>query len=398
MTRSSIILLSAALAGAPALAQQREPAPAISIKLDKPFPDSKAAFQQAVEILQRESYNSADLTEEVVYYAALKGLLRQLSPATQKELLELWAPEANAARAAWVSGEMTSIGVTFGLREGWLVISDVTLYSPAEEAGLRLHDGVIGIDGAPLTGKSIEDARGMILKPAGTRLTLRIRRDGKDFDVSMVTRKLEALDVRSEVVDGVGVVRMLNFSAVAVNQMDRELKKLAAAKVRGMVLDVRGTPGGATEVARLLSCRFLAKGALQGSIAGRDRVATPYYCELQGDTATSLAVLVNGGTVSSAEIFAAGLRDNGRAKIVGTTTAGSGAAKVVGRLKNGYYFTFITGVMYGPKGVRWLEHGIDPDAVVAMDSGLIDDARGEPQPAKRLAMDKQLAAAFALLK
>ena len=398
MTGFLIVFLSAALSGTPALAQQREPAPAISVKLDKPFPDSKAAFEQAVEIIKKDSYNNADLTDEVVYYAALKGLLRQLSPATQKELLELWAPQVDAPRTAQATGEMMSIGVTFGLDAGWLVIADVTPYSPADEAGLRLHDRVIEIDGSQLTGKSIEDARAMILKPAGTRLTLKIQRDGKFLDVAMVTRKLEALDVRAEVVDGVGVVRVLNFSAVAIKEMDRELKKLADAKVRGLVVDVRGAPGGVADVGRLLSCKFLAKGALQSSTAGHDRVAVPYFCQAQGDTATPLEILVNGDTASTSELFVAGLHDNGRAKIVGTTTRGLGTEKNVGRLKNGYAFTYVLDVMYGPKGTRWLERGIDPDVVVAMDSSAIEAARSEPQPAKRLAMDKQLAAAFALLK
>ncbi|MCX5787880.1 MAG: S41 family peptidase [Elusimicrobia bacterium] len=398
MTGLLIVFLPAALSGTPALAQQREPAPAISVKLDKPFPDSKAAFEQAVEIIKKDSYNSADLTDEVVYYAALKGLLRQLSPATQKELLELWAPQVDAPRTAQATGEMMSIGVTFGLDAGWLVIADVTPYSPADEAGLRLHDRVIEIDGSQLTGKSIEDARAMILKPAGTRLTLKIQRDGKFLDVAMVTRKLEALDVRAEVVDGVGVVRVLNFSAVAIKEMDRELKKLADAKARGIVVDVRGTPGGVADVGRLLSCKFLAKGALQSSTAGHDRVAVPYFCQAQGDTATPLAILVNGDTASTSELFVAGLRDSGRAKVVGTTTRGMGTEKNVGRLKNGYAFTYVLDVMYGPKGTRWLERGIDPDVVVAMDSSAIEAARNEPQAAKRLAMDKQLAAAFALLK
>ncbi|MCX5787367.1 MAG: S41 family peptidase [Elusimicrobia bacterium] len=325
-------------------------------------------------------------------------MLRQLSPATQKELLQLWPPEANAQLNAWTSGEMTSIGVTFGLQEGWLVISDVTPYSPAEEAGLRLRDVVIGIDGSPLTGKSMDDVRGMILKPEGTRFTLRIRRGSNDFDVSMVIRKLEALDVRSEVLDGVGVVRVLNFSAVAVGEMDRELKKLAKASVRGIVLDVRGAPGGTVDVARLLSCRFLAQGTLQGSSAGHDRVAVPYFCEAQGDTATPLVILANGDTSCGGESFAAGLRDNGRAKIVGTTTHGIGTVKPIARLNNGYRFTYVLNVLYGPKGQRWLERGIEPDVVVANEARAIEEARSEPQAAKRLAMDKQLAAAFGLLK
>ena len=192
-------------------------------------------------------------------------------------------------------------------------------------------------------------------------------------------------------------MRVLNFSAAALQEMDRELKKLGDKKVRGIVVDLRGTPGGVFDVGRLLSCKFLAKGTPQGYTAGKDHVAVPYRCEAEGDTRTPLAILVDGDTASTAEAFAAGLRDNERAKVVGTKTKGLGTLKQVGRLKNGYSFTYVANVLYSPRGNRWLERGLAPDVALALDTASIEDGRAAAQPAKRLEIDKQLAAAFKLL-
>lgn len=386
---------SAASARPAAAPEERVPAE-FSIALSTPFPNPKAAFLEAVRLIQRDSYSSG-VSEEVVYFAALSGLLRHLSPDFNKDMMELRTPEVEKARSAAATGKSSSIGVGLAVEKGLLIISDVVPDSPADRAGLRVRDRIALIDGAQLGGKTLSEAEALLHRSSGTVIELTVERPDRAFDVKIRCEEVVAKDLRSSTVQGVGVLRVLRFSASGLAELDPELAKLKAKGVRGLVLDLRANAGGVVDVGTWTACAFLPKGTVVLHQVSRDLALRPRRCQADGDLATPLAVLVNQETASTAEVLASALQESRRALVVGTKTRGAAAIKEVKYLKNGYSFTLLTDILYGPGRRTWLGRGVVPDREVPLSPAELQAARLEADEAKRLERDPQLAAAAAAL-
>lgn len=390
----ALACLAPALWAAPA--GYRKVQPEVKVAIPAPFPKARSAFEEAMAIMKKDSYNR-EVTDEILYYAALRGMLRHLSPDFNKDMLELRTPEVEKSRAEKATGEKETIGVDLTVENAFLLVSDVTPGSPAERAGIRLRDRIAIIDGDTLGGKTLSQAEALLHKPAGTAIKLQLEREGLRFDLEVKCEKFKAKDVRTRMVRGAALVRILNFSATALEDFKAETIRLKADKVRGIIVDLRGTPGGVVDVGMRAACRFLKEDVTVTHIVGRDQSLKPTVCGPGGDPDMPLVVLVDGDTASTAELFTAALKDNGRAKVLGTRTRGAGVLKEVKYLKNGYSFTLLTDVLYGPAGETWLAKGLAPDQEISLSPAALTRARMETDEPKRLAADPPLAAALALL-
>ena len=403
LLRKTLFPLLAAAAcgfGAGAFAAGQRMAPAISIDIPAPFPQPRAAFEEAVDILSKQSYNS-NLNDEIIYYSAIQGVLRQLSPSNNKDLLEIWPPEVEEKVVkANITGVVGSIGVRllYDSAAGVAIVSDVIPGTPAERKGLRLRDRITAIDGIPLRGKALGDVLPMIQKPVGTEIRLALLRGGKPFDVALECEQVKLDDVRGEVFEGVGLIRIRNFSQDVMTDLAKQAAELRAKKVHGFILDLRNNAGGVFDVARRVAEQFLRRGATIFYTVGRDGGALRYESAIDGDVQTPVVVLVNDKTASVSETLAAALQDNKRAAVVGVRTKGKGTILQKATLKNGYTMTFVTDMLYRPNGELWQGRGIAPDKTVEMDPALLDEANMEEDAAKRLALDVQLDAAMKLLR
>ena len=371
--------------------------PVVSIGIGEPFPKARQNFLEAVEVLKKKSYND-DLTDEIVYYAALKGVLRHLSPESHKDMLELWKPDVDRAHSEAVTGKLASIGVHLKVdKKSRLIIDDIVPGGPAEKAGLRLRDRIYEIDGKSLGGLSFGEAEAKLHRSSGTVIALGIERPEGVMTVAVTCELYKARDVRARRIKDFGVVRIHFFSDGVHKELPLEVEALRAAGAKGIVLDLRGNAGGVVDVAQLAACAFLRDNATVVHYGGRDRRLGAKLCPKDGDLKTPLVVLADERTVSSAELFTAALKENGRAKVIGATTKGFGALKELHKLKNGYAFTLLTDVLYGPGQKTWLGKGVAPDKEVALSEDDLQEARLETDPDKLMLLDKQLAQAAALL-
>jgi carboxyl-terminal processing protease len=232
----------------------------------------------------------------------------------------------------------------------------VTVYddSPAKRGGLRVGDIIVKADGKELAGKPEASATGLIKGEPGTKVTLTVRRDGREFD-KRLTRAEVSIPVvsdrfRSRQGKDFAVIRLETFSSGAHAEVYDAVRKARKRKVDGIVFDLRGNGGGLVEEARLVASAFLEDGEIV-TTKGRSVPTRVYRATGKPiDTKTPMVVLVDRGTASAAEIVAGALQDRDRAELVGTATFGKGVFQEVVELDGGGALDITVGQYFLPSG------------------------------------------------
>ncbi|HZF96878.1 MAG TPA: S41 family peptidase [Pseudoxanthomonas sp.] len=238
--------------------------------------------------------------------------------------------------------------------------------TPAARAGIRAGDVIIAVDGKPIGGAdAMEPLRG---KP-GTTLVLTLVREGvaKPFDVSLTRETIRVASVRSRMLEpGYGYVRISTFQADTGADFQNQLDKLQAkGPLRGLVLDLRSNPGGLLLSAVQVADELLEKGNIV-STRGRIAVSDSRFDATPGDRlgGAPVVVLVDAGSASASEVLAGALRDNRRARIVGSRTFGKASVQTVLPLDNGDSVKLTTARYYTPSGRSIQASGIVPDTLL----------------------------------
>jgi carboxyl-terminal processing protease len=239
--------------------------------------------------------------------------------------------------------------------------------APAERAGLRVGDRIVGVDGKSLKGVEQEEAVRRIKGPAGTEVRLTIRRDrAEDREVRIRRATVSVPVVASELEkhDGrpVGVLALAAFSSGAHAEVYQALRDFERRAASGVVLDLRGNGGGFVNEAQLIASAFLTEGPI---VTTRGRGVKERTLLATGQpvlpTRVPVVVLVDGNTASASEIVAGALQDRDRATVVGEKTYGKGVFQEVIELPNGGALDITAGKYFTPGGRNLGGTGIRPD-------------------------------------
>lgn len=287
------------------------------------------------------------------------------------------------ASLSGVSGQFQGIGAVIVTRdpagvEGCtpagpacrIVVASVYAGSPAGRAGVLAGDAILRVDGRIVDGMTTAQVVAVVRGPRGTQVTLTLSRGtAPAFDVRITRDVINPQDVTSRLMANgtVAYVRISSFgSGVAADFTGQLRALLAGGGVHGVLLDLRGDPGGFIDQARTIASQFIASGPIywQQSADG-SRIA---YDAQPGGIATDpslrVVVLVDKDTASAAEIVSAALQDTGRARLVGTTTYGKGTVQewqLLGEDMGGFKLTIARWLT--PSG-RWINgKGLTPDVV-----------------------------------
>jgi len=277
-------------------------------------------------------------------------------------------PEPAAILAEDATGKFEGIGAYVGMNEeGILEISGVFEGGPADRAGLRKGDRVLAVDGVSIIGISLYEAIGRIRGPAGTQVTLLIEREGveRPFEVRIVRERLEIPIIDVEMRDdGVGVIRLHEFSATAGELVEKGVEELLSEGAQGIVFDLRYNPGGWLEQAVEISDIFLDDGVIlfERWSDGRERVFEAHPGDVGEDV--PLVVLVNGGSASASEIVAGALQDHERAVLVGEHTFGKGSVQRPFTLSDGSELRITIAHWFTPGNRAIHNEGLTPDIEV----------------------------------
>jgi carboxyl-terminal processing protease len=276
------------------------------------------------------------------------------------------------------SARYSGVGLTLWPVAGGLGVAAAPR-GPARRAHVLVGDVVTAIDGVPAAGLGFDEALGRILGPAGTEVTLEVRRGGAARLVRLVRRQLSAPPIQFRLLESAGrrvaYLRLESFRTGAASATAEVLKRLEHDGASAAILDLRGNPGGLLAQAVAVSSLFLKHGTIV-SIEGA-HLARVVYRASGGpvEPRLRLAVLVDRWSASAAEVVAAALRDNGRATLVGESTFGKGLVQALRPLPNGGALKLTTARYLTPRGTDISGVGVRPDVTAYDDpSTPADDA------------------------
>ena len=293
-------------------------------------------------------------------------------------------------------GNYSGIGVEVTAEDGVLTVIAPLDDSPAARAGIRSGDAILAIDGRLLRNEPLDEAIKRIRGEPGTVVKLGIGREPlpQPLELSIERAVVSVHSVRFNMLEpGYGYLRISQFSETTgadTLAAIRALENESGGKLRGLVLDLRNNPGGVLDAAVEVSDAFLEDGTIV-SAEGRSAESRFRMEAMEGDLARGapIAVLVNEGSASAAEIVAGALRDNGRAKLLGQKTFGKGSVQTVLPLEDGQALKLTTSRYFTPSGVSIHERGIEPDVPLPEPEVIAAGAEdaGERDPEIRAAVD-----------
>ena len=273
------------------------------------------------------------------------------------------SPEDTRALTEELSGTRAGIGVAVrrALDGSGEQIVAFTPNSAAQEAGLRVGDLIREVNGTSLRGLDLGRMNSLVWGPANTRVQLRVaRKDAPDCTVSVARKQTRIPTTLAGVLKpGVGGIKVFSLLEGAVVDVETALNQFKEQGCQHLILDLRGNTGGSLEVAERVAGLFLPNGSPLSQGARNGTHVSRSGCEPVWDG--PMVVIVDERTMSGGELIAAVLKDNGRAMVIGETTAGKGSVQTAYRLFDDCGIQITTATLSGPNGQTFNNCGVEPD-------------------------------------
>ncbi|MEE0111184.1 MAG: S41 family peptidase [Oscillospiraceae bacterium] len=273
-----------------------------------------------------------------------------------------------AAYQEQMANSYVGVGITIQVTEddsGFLV-TEVVSGGPAEEAGMMVEDLLIMVEDVDVRGMSTSEVRELVRGEEGTSVKLTVMRKGEHKVLSVERRQVQTPVATYEMLENnVGLVTIENFDSRCAEETIAAIETLLSNGAEKLIFDVRNNPGGyASELVKVLDY-LLPEGDLFRTVRydGKENVDTSDADCLE----IPMAVLVNDGSYSAAEFFAAALSEYEAAIVVGEPTVGKGYFQTTYQLSDGSAVSLSIGKYFTPKGVSLAEEGVTPDVVVTVD-------------------------------
>lgn len=344
---------------------------------------------ETVEDATVEVARAADLCRQLGFAAPVAVTLEFLSAAG--EGLDPYSTHLSPNRLrdlyAMIDGNFVGLGVEVrGASEGLSVV-DVLSGSPADEGGLAPGDLIVAVDGQSLAGLSAEDAANRLQGEAGSRVELRIADEKKGMRSVTLQRREVIVHSISEarILDaetGVGYARLSSFQKQTGRELEEAVRQLQAQGMRGLILDVRGNPGGLLDASLHVANRFIDDGVLVSTKGRSWGQSWTHRARPISVWTFPLVVLIDGESASASEIFAGAIKDHGRGTLVGARSFGKGSVQSIFPLRSANSgLRLTTAHFYSPKGNVYQGVGIEPDIKVARPRGPLGEERPLPRRA-----------------
>ena len=328
------------------------------------MPRAKKTFQEVLRLI-RDKYVDAGLSEDQLYSGAIDGMLGRLVQAKDRKVNAMLDPDSLKEMELGLKGTLSGVGVVIKIIEEVVFVMQVLPNGPGARAGLLAGDRILAVNGERLRGKTLLQIVKLIRGPTGSKVSLFIQRDTREWTQSVVRGKLTIEAVSAKLLpDNVALIRITNFNRNTVKQLDATLARLKGA--RKVVLDLRACPGGLLDQSIQVADRFLPAGRTIVSVKHRDGTSeVKKATRADPGDALDVVVLTSSQTASGAEIVAAALADNGRATLVGEPTLGKGTVETILRLDNGWALKLSVARFYSPSGRSLQGEGLVPDFRIA---------------------------------
>ncbi len=323
--------------------------------------DPGALFQivRTMHLIQRHYVGETD--RKKIYDGALKGMVGVLNDPYSSYLDN----QDFEALSTMTEGHFGGVGMVMGLRKDnqFVVVSPIE-DTPAYKAGIKAGYILLKIDGEDLSGQSLNEVVKKIRGQDGSQVTLTLKRgseEAKDITVTRSDIKLKSVYGRMDG-DGIGYIRVTNFNEDTDKDFGEKLQQLRDQGMKALVLDLRDNPGGLLESGVGVARYLVPKGPIV-SVTDKDGNTQTESSSLE-KVDFPLAVLVNHGTASAAEIVSGAIQDTGSGKLFGVKTYGKGVVQNIFLLSNQTAVKLTVARYYTPSGRSIDKVGITPDEVV----------------------------------
>ena len=249
-------------------------------------------------------------------------------------------------------------------------------------------DIIYKVDGEDMTGLELEEVVSHIRGPEGTKVTLTLIRGGDTIDVELTRAQVNSPTVESEMLeDGIGYLQITEFDNVTVDQFSENFNSLKEQGMKGMIIDLRGNPGGNVTTVCAIAEQLLPEGLIF-YMEDKNGKRTEYTCG-GADFDLPLVVLVNEYSASAAEILSGAIKDAGIGKLVGKKTFGKGIVQNVIGLEDGSAIKLTIANYYTRNGNDIHLKGIEPDVEVEMDTDAYLEDKTDTQLNKAIEVMKE---------
>src|SRR6195256_5820930 len=306
-------------------------------------------FTRVLDVVQNNYADNVDV-DKAVYQGAIPGMLRMLDPHSSFFDAKQFSLLREDQR-----GKYYGVGMIVAPRENHTVVMAPYAGAPAYNAGIRPGDVIMKVDEKPTDGLTTSEVADMLKGPKGTIVKIAVTREGYNealvFSVTRDEIPRHSVDITFMLKPEIGYVRLSGFNETTDREIAEALKQLNAQNLDGLILDMRGNPGGLLNEAVAVGDMFLDKNQLIVSHHGRTSPERRYFA-VRGNQGVTvpLVILVNNNSASATEIVSGAVQDHDRGLIVGETTFGKGLVQTVTPLSENTGLALTTARYYTPSG------------------------------------------------
>ena len=338
--------------------------------------DSQKLFNKAWKVIKNNYYDT-DMNEQDWYrwkahyqgkiktdedaYVAINTMLESLNDPYSKFMSKTEFAELNTS----IDSKITGIGVNIFSNSGKIAVFNVIEGTPASNAGIKALDVIFAVNKKEVSGMSISDVAGLVRGPENSVVEVTILRDNKKIVKNIKRKEIKIKTVKSSVDKNIGYIQILSFIGLSTtNEFLEALEK--TEKTKGLILDLRGNPGGLLPNAVFIANLFIPQGNIV-SIVGRNGYKRNMTAQnVDYNVNKPMVVLIDKSSASASEILSGALKDYHKAKLVGTTTYGKGMVQEVLTLPNETGMNLTIAKYLTPNGNDINKKGIAPDVQIAL--------------------------------
>ncbi|MCA9343462.1 S41 family peptidase [Candidatus Saccharibacteria bacterium] len=333
---------------------------------------SYASVEKVYDILRKNFDGKLDSTK------LTDGMKKGMVNATGDPHTEYMTAEETKEFNQDLNGSFSGIGAELGKDKDTVIVVSPIAGFPAEKAGLKAKDAIIEVDGQSTYGQSLSEVVKRIRGPEGTDVKLRIvRNQQEDLTLTIKRANITIPSVESKMLENnIGYIKITRFSEDTVQLAKESAQSLKQQGAKGIILDLRGNPGGLLDAAVGVSSIWLPDGKTVLQEKRDGAIIKTYDAEgspiLEG---VPTVVLIDGGSASASEIVSGALRDNKVAKLVGVKSYGKGSVQSVENLPDGSSLKVTIAHWFTPSGQSIDKQGLEPDVKVEASKDTKEDVQ-----------------------
>ncbi len=349
----------------------------INPELNKPADVDFSLFWEAWRILQQYYLRADKLDYHKMIYGAIKGAVESL----EDPYTTFFTPEDAKKFTEDVSGSFGGVGIEIAKKDNVLMIVSPLEDTPAWRAGLKAGDKILAINDEATDLMTIDEAVKKIRGEKGTKVTLKIMREGfetsKDFVIERDIINVPAVKIEF-LSDNIAHLKLLSFNENISYEFYRAAMQIIMKNSRGIILDLRNNPGGYLEKSVEIGGWFVKRGEV--IVREKERNDREQLFKAGGNQMflnMPMVVLINEGSASAAEILAGALRDLRGIKLIGVKSFGKGSVQTLTPLSDNSMLKITIAEWLTPDGHQINDKGLEPDIEVKMDENQDKDLQLE---------------------